>query len=237
MTRDINSIVSIIRQKNGKVRITHDAQNERNIYQLLHEFGFCKSKLDNKPVYYRRNANNIMPSNMRDIRIVFFNWLKKSEFDNIPEDIDYSTILNWYLEKQPIKENGLFDHYLQDTLTEEDANKLKLLTDRTYRHKFEVETLLSKLNEWLFSKTTDQVGTFCKDHPVYYKKIEGKKYLLFNHYNSRDKINDGFDCCIAIFNNENQIGNKKPLFREEIRLSFILDRDYSLIEAYLKGGS
>ena len=39
---NIENFVTIIRRKNGGIRITHDINNEGNIYQLLYEFGFVK---------------------------------------------------------------------------------------------------------------------------------------------------------------------------------------------------
>jgi hypothetical protein len=233
MTKDINDFVYFDRLKNGKIKISSDIHKEANIYQYLRGLGFCKSKLGNKRVYYRREGETIKPSSLHDIKYTFWELLQKGDFSNIPTDIEYSEILNWYLDKQPIKENGLFDYYLEDKLTETEADNFCLQTNHSFRHTFEVQQLISKFDEWNFSKTTDTVGAFCKDNPLFYKKIGDKKYLVFNHYNSKSKTNDGFDCWIATFANEKQIGIKKTMDVQEIRLSFHLDRDFELIKDYL----
>ena len=233
MTIDINDFVSFDRLKNGKVKITTNISKEGNLYKYLRKLGFCKSKLDNRRIYYKRENNLINPSSMHDIKHTFWTLLQQGKFLNTPTDISHSDILNWYLDKQPIKENGLFDYYLEDNLSETEAHNYRLTTNPTYRHKFEIQQLLSKFAEWNFSKTTDVVGTFCKDNPLYFKRIDNKKYLVFNHYNSKSESNDGFDSWVATFTDERQIGIKKPTEIQDIRLSFHLDRDFELIKNYV----
>lgn len=233
MTKDINDFITIVRQKNGRVKITHDINNEGNIYRLLQELGYRKARLDNKRIYFRREGTVLTPVSLRKIKDAFRNLLRNMDFLNLPDDIEYSTILNWYYERQPIKENGLFDHYLEDELNEREAHDMRLKINVTYKNKFEVDSMLAKFSEWKFCKTTDTVGGFCKDNPLFYKKIEDTKYLVFNHYNSEHKTNGGFDCWIATFTDEKQIGKKKPSDIESIRLSFRLDRDFELILDYI----
>lgn len=233
MTKDINDFICFDRLKNGKIKITSDSNKKANIYKYLHELGFCKSKLENRRIYYRRENGKVNPSNIHYIKHTFWELLQKGDFSNIPDDIENSDILNWYLSKQPIKENGLFDYYLEDSLTETETQEFCLLTNHSYRHKFQIQQLLSKFNEWNFAKTTDTAGTFCKDNPLYYKKVGDKKYLVFNHYNSKDNTNDGFDSWVATYSNEKQIGIKEPIQIQDIRLSFHLDRDFELIKGFL----
>ena len=233
MKININNFFTFDRQKNGNSKISFSLSNEGNIYKFLRELGFCKSKIDNKNVLYRRLENNFSVTNFQDMKITFWNLLKQGEFENMPEQLKCEDILNYYLQKNPIKQNGLFDHYLEDNLTEQEVLKLKLLTDYKFNHKFKVNTLLSKFNEWTFHKTIDSVGTFCKDNTLYYKNIGDKKYLVFNHYNEKDRTKDGFDTWVATYKNEKLIGTKRPTEFENLKLSFHLDRDYSLIEQYL----
>lgn len=233
MTININDFISFDRLKNGKVKITTDISNEGNLYKYLRQLGFCKSKLDGIRIYYRRENSSIKPSSMHDIKHTFLVLLQQADFCNIPTDVSYSDILNWYLDKQPIKENGLFDHYLADNLSKTEAHNYRLLTNPMYKHKFETQQLLSKFAEWNFNKTIDKVGAFCKSNPLYFKRIEDKKFLVFNHYNSNSETNDGFDSWVATFTDEKQIGIKKPTQIQDIRLSFHLDRDFELIKDYL----
>ncbi len=233
MTININDFISFDRLKNGKVKITTDISKEGNLYKYLRHLGFCKSKLDNRRVFYRRENNSIFPSSLHDIKQAFWELLQKGDFSNIPPETSYSKILNWYLDKQPIKENGLFDYYLEDNLSETEAHNYRLASNPKYRHKFEIQQQLSKFAEWKFSKTTDVFGSFCKDNPLYFKRIDDKKYLVFNHYNSKSKSNDGFDSWLATFTDVRQIGVKKPLEIQNIRFSFHLDRDFELIKSYV----
>jgi hypothetical protein len=233
MTKDINDFITFDRLKNGRVKITHDINNEGNIYKHLHELGYRKAKLDNKRVYFRREGTELTPLSIREIKVAFRDYLRNFDFTNIPDDIEYFSILNWYYERQPIKENGLLDHYLEDELNESEVHYLRLKTNVGYKHKKEIENLLSKFEEWSFSKTIDNIGSICLNAPLYYKKIGDKKYLVFSHYNSEHKTNNGFDCWIATFVNEKQIGKKKPSDIETIRFSFQLDRDFGLISDYV----
>jgi hypothetical protein len=233
MQRDINDFVTIVRSKNGRVKINHNGQNQANIYQLLHELGFRKSKLENKRIYYRREGEKLIPSSFSNIVDTFFEKLKETEFINIPEDVRFFDILDHFYEKPPIKENALFTLFLTETLTETEAFNYKLLTDHVFKHKFEVQHLLSKLEEWKFDKTIDIASSITPNAPLYYKKVDEDKYLVFIHYNSKSNTNDGFDCWIATFAKTGHIGNKKPLALQQVRLSFNLERDFELIKKYI----
>jgi hypothetical protein len=231
MKIDITDFISFDRLKNGKVKITTDISKKGNLYKYLRHLGFCKSKLDNRRIYYRRENNSINPSSLQDIKHSFWELFQRGDFTNIPTETSYLDILNWYLDKQPIKENGFFDHYLKDSLSETEEHNYRLTTNPRYRHKFEIQQLLSKFSAWNFSKTTDVVGAFCKDNPLYFKRIDNKKYLIFNHYNSKSKSNEGFDSWLATFTDERQIGIKIQI--QVIRFSFSLERDFELIKNYV----
>lgn len=233
MKRDINDFITIVRQKNGHVKIKHDFNNEANIYKLLHDLGYGKSKLNNRRIYFRRYDGKIIPVNLINIKDAFEEVLKKAEFSNVPSDIGRSDILNWYYERQPIKENGLFDHYLNDPLNEVEAHNYLLLTDHTYKRRHQIQQLLSKFEEWAFRKSIDSVGTFCEDNPLYYKPVADNKYLVFNHFKPEDNENDGFDSWVATYTEEKHIGNEKPLNVEAVRLCFKIDRDIQLIKKYI----
>jgi hypothetical protein len=115
-----------------------------------------------------------------------------------------------------------------------EVRDLRMLTNFSYKHDFDKSKLLSKFNEWKFSKTIDNIGSYSKKALLYYKLIESKKYLVFNHYNSERKDLDCFDSWIATYSDEKQIGNKKPLSLQDLRLGFNLDRDFELIKQYVE---
>ncbi len=230
MDRDISRYVTIIRQKNGKVKLSHDINNEANIYKLLYELGFRKSKINNRGVYFQKKGYDLIPVEIDDIRHTFYNFLKKNKFKNMPKDITHEDILRWYLEKAPIKQNGLFNYYLEIKLSEREEHIIKLKTDIDYEHKYKVTNLLNKFKEWNFCQSIDT-----KTHtPLYYKKIDKNKYLIFNHYNFESKKNtDGFDCWIASYKNEKQIGKTIPTEIKDLRFSFDLEKDFELIKKYI----
>ena len=243
MTTDINNFVCVVRQKNGEIKIKHDLNNETNIYKLLYEFGFRKSKLDNRKIYYRRQESTLTPVRLYDIKKAFYDFLSNG-FYTCPKDITRIEILNWYLNKSPIKENGLFNHYLEEkeTLLEQEIHHLRLQMDCDYKHNFEVQQILSKLKDWNFKKTIDAKSCITTNAPLYYKRVGNDKYLIFTHWNAgrytdkkKKHYKDGFDCWLAKFENEKHIGKKKIADEDlsTIRLGFDLDRDMSLIEQYL----
>lgn len=234
MTKDINNFVTIVRQKNGKIKIRHDIKNEGNIYKLLRDFGFRKSKLDYKRIYYQRHDNDVKIINPIKIKHAFLDFLKRADYTNLPNDVSHHDILEWYYSKAPIKENGLYNQYLEETLSEQEIHSLRLQTNHNYKHKFHINQLLNKFDELHFSKTVDNINSYSsKNPPLYYKGIGNRKYIVFNHWNYMSEYTDGFDCWLAIYANENQIGKEKPLELQEIILGFQLERDLPLIEQYL----
>jgi hypothetical protein len=68
MTTDINNFICVVRQQNRQIKIKHDSNNEANIYKLLRDFGFRKSKLDNRKIYYRRQDGMLMPVRLDNIK-------------------------------------------------------------------------------------------------------------------------------------------------------------------------
>ncbi len=235
MEQNISDFVQITRSKNGKIRIAHDLSNKANIYKQLHEQGFRLTKLANKRVFFRRSEKSLTPVSFRNIRDHFEDFLRETRFANIPDYINLDDILNWFYTKEPIKRNGLFDYYLREELSKEEQHELLLKIDVHYKHKYDVNHLLALFKTWSFSTTEDAIGYFCsKGTPLYFKKFDKNKYLVFVHYNSQKPTNDGFDCVTATYTSERHFNKKKPIHSESIRLNFRLERDYTLIEKYLE---
>jgi len=235
MITDINNLVTIVRQKNGKIKIIHDINNEGNIYKLLRDFGFRKSKLDNVKIYYRKHNNKLSIANPTTIKQTFLDFLERADYTNLPNDVSHDDILEWYYSKKPIKENGLYDHYLKNILSESEIHTLRLLTNNDYKHKFDIDGLIAKFSELNFTKTVDSISSYSSNNPpLYYKYIGNGKYIVFNHWNYDKKNKDGFDCWLAIYANEEQVGKKKPIDLQKLRLGFQLERDLPLIEQYLE---
>ena len=234
MEKDINKYISINRNKSGKTKITHDLENEANIYKLLHSIGFRKTTLNNKKLYFQIVDNDLIPVSIHDMRTKFYQMLKNFEFDNVPEDVSYIDILNWNLTKQPIKQNGLFYHYLETELNEDEIHILKMKKDINYKHRYEIDSVLNKLEELQFEKSIDKTSAILTNGTLYYKCIGSNKFLIFSHYNAKSKKNDdGFDCWLANYKNDKQIGKSIPSELKNLRMSFKLDRDFELIEKYV----
>ncbi|MGI9526834.1 MAG: hypothetical protein ACR2MS_06980 [Weeksellaceae bacterium] len=234
MERNINKFLTISRNKKGKVNITHDLENEANIYKLLYNLGFRKGTLNNKKILFQKVQDDLIPVSIDDIRASFHDLLENFEFENVPDDVNYIDILDYNLVKQPVKQNKLFNHYLSVELTESDAHILRIKTDFKYKHRNEINSLLEKLEEWNFTKSIDEKSSICTNDPLYYKKIGPEKFIIFSHYNSESKNNtDGFDCWIAVFKSEKQIGATLPSELYDIKLSFNLERDFELIKDYV----
>lgn len=235
MTNDINNFISLDTLKNGRVKISQTVTQKANIYKLLHDLAYCRVKLNNRSVYVKREAELLIPINRLDIKRAFFNFLDNvADFTNIPDGINRTQIINWFYQKNAVKENSLYSQYLDDILTEKEVHTLSMLVDQTYKHNFEVNHLLSKFDEWNFSKTVDIVGAFRKDDNLYYKNIGDKKYLVFHHFMEKQlNTMDCFECWVATYMNENQIGHVKPTQLRDIRLGFDIDKDFNLIKDYL----
>ncbi len=227
--------MSIVKAKDGRVKVTHDKINESNIYQFLRDIGYRKSKLGNKRIYFLRQGANIIPVRLQDMKNAFLDMLRRIEFLNIPEFVrDYSVILNWFHQQEPIKENRLFNLYLTDDLTDEEMHQFRLKTECDYRHNFERQQLISKLGQWGFEKTTGTMSEFYKDSPLYYRPIGDKKYVIFRHYNHKHNDNDGFDVHIVTFARANNIHCQIPKTEEIPVLSFQIERDVEKIRSYFQ---
>ncbi|MCC6583568.1 MAG: hypothetical protein IT271_07685 [Chitinophagales bacterium] len=233
MTYNINDFLSINQLKNGRFRLNHDITNRDNAYKTLHLLGFRKTRLDKKSIYYKREETVLRPVDIYDLQNAFEDFLQTADFENIPSNMERSELINWLYDKEPIKKNCFSEGHIWEDLTEKETHELQMLTNATYKKIFETQELISKLKEWNFVKTIDSLGSFCKGNPLYYKSLGSKKYLVFNHYNSEYKDNDGFDCWLATFNKDKEIGLKRPTDNQSIQLSFNIDRDFILIKNYL----
>ena len=229
MKVDIQKLISIQRQKNGRIKIKHDISNEANIYKLLNEMGFFQSKLNGKRIYFQRKNGKVEIVNIRLIRDAFFNLLENENYLNRPEDISKEDILNWFLGDNPIKQNGLFEYHLKSELSEFEKHQILIKEDKAYK----IDYTLSRFEKWNFEKTIDSSGIFTKGKDLYFKKVNGEDFLIFTHHNKSHLINSGFDSWIAKFDKESEIGNKKPSKMEVLKFSFDIEKDFGLIKEYV----
>lgn len=102
--KDINDFISITKSRDGRMKISHNINNDGNIYKFLSSIGFGQTKLDGKRVYYRRIDRDIIPVTIYNIKDEFSKYLKELRFDNIL----YSDIMNWYYKRIQSNEMGYF---------------------------------------------------------------------------------------------------------------------------------
>lgn len=125
MKTDILGLISLHRFKNGRVKISHDTSNEANIYRLLYAMGFRQGTLDGKRVHFHKEGRNIKICYMRDLKDAFYHFLEAEQYSNCPDDLTREMILDWFLEKNPIRQNGLFEYYLKEDIKEYEAEQLR----------------------------------------------------------------------------------------------------------------
>ncbi|RZL39704.1 MAG: hypothetical protein EOP00_27600 [Pedobacter sp.] len=93
---------------------------------------------------------------------------------------------------------------------------------------------LEELSRRKFKKVIDECRSFAQDDPIYYKYLKGNQYLIINHYCHKYAIKfQGFDCFIAQFKSENEIGKKKPIDTLTLMLSFYFDRDGVMVDSLI----
>jgi len=233
MISDIARFITIAGKKNGRIKITQTIMQQSNLYDLLHELGFCQAKVDNKRHFYQRIGSDIVPRQLFQVKNAFVDFIKAGSFLNLMPGITQNDILNWYHENDPIKNNDLFLECLKDELTIGERHILKLKTDQVYARGYETKQLLGKFQEWKLKKTIDLPGNFLGGSDIYYKNIGRNDFLVFNHYKSKSGVVEGFDTWIAAFKNENQIVTKKADSIRQIKLCFHLDNDFDLINRYI----
>jgi hypothetical protein len=233
MKRSITDFIEIKRFKNGKIALNQNLRNEGNIYRQLKELGFCRTKINDKSLLYRRVGNEIVPVKKYHLNDAFKDYLKETDFEDLPVELTTNDIINWFYEKDPIKKNGLFYQILKDQLNAEELHQVKMKTDISYKQTFLNNEMLEKLKMWNFKRTIDEKSTICSGRPLYYKNIGNEEFLIFSHYNHENVSISGFDLWRATFSSEKSIGKKKPKKLYDISLSFNLDKDFKLIKEYV----
>jgi hypothetical protein len=233
MNKDIHNFITIHRFKNGRIKIKHDISNESNIYKTLYEFGFRQSKLDGKRIYYHRKKGKIKLVSIEKIRKRFYQFLIAGKYKNLPKDISKDDILNWFLSKNPIRQNGLLEYHLKGELSDFEAHQLIMDTNLEYKAQFKINQLLSKLRNLNFEKSVDEEGSFCEGNELYFKQVVEDEFLVLNHYNKNRILNSGFDLWKAKFKNKKMVGIEPPISLESIKPSFEIVNDWRLIDQYL----
>lgn len=120
---DIKKFLSITRYNNGRKTITNDANHEGNICMVLCELGYGFVRTNGRRIYFHNDGFQYNVVKVLDIKHAFRDFLQINQFENIPNDISRTDILNWFYKKNPIKINGIFERYLERKLTQSEINK------------------------------------------------------------------------------------------------------------------
>ncbi len=213
MEYKILDILSIKRQKNGMVKIIlNKSGGKSNIYKLLFQLGFRQSILDKEKVYYQKKDTQLQIVTIHDARRAFKTFLESANFSDLPKDITYNQILEWYLGKYNIiAKNAFYEHYLSEELADNEKHQLRLQTDYQYAWKFKISQKIEKFKGLGFTKTIDKNSNIDPNSDLYYKKINNNKYIIFSHYGGLKVNFSGIDAWSAIFRREVDIGVKKPI--------------------------
>jgi hypothetical protein len=197
--------------------------NEVEIYKSLRDFGLRFSYVDRVGYYYFRQTG-ITVTSLLHIKDLVWDKLRSQEL------VSKELVLNAYLENDPFKKLGLLKNILQDKPTDEEIHLIKLQVDITYKKKFEIELMITTLKNLNFTKAVDNHGDFGKAD-IYFKRKSDHEFVVLSHYcKGKNILNQGFDCWITTYKRESDIGTRKPLLMDSLRLSFHLDRDVQLIK-------
>lgn len=227
MIRDFNDFITHKISSNDRITFK---LNNYNICKLYYDLGYRKSKLDNKMVYFILEDNDLTPISLSYLKPVFFEMLKNKDFSNIPEELDYDSILNWYLMSSQISINDNFKSFLEVKMTEQEEHTYRLKTNSKYKKEFEYREFIKKMDELGFSQTIDKSITYGVDNPLYYKHISNEEYIVFNYFIYKGKAIHEFDYNISTFKCAEHIGKVKPIENSLIIKAFNFKRDYHLIK-------
>lgn len=105
----ISKYIGIQKLKNGNYRFYNTATHDANVYRLLVSSGFRLKRDTGKIIYYQQSANDVVPVLMSDIRKCFLNYLKDTNFYDLPENLEIDRVINWFFEKKRLVREG--DHF------------------------------------------------------------------------------------------------------------------------------
>ena len=234
MTENINKFVTIKEKKTGEYKYSCAPENIIHIYKYIYSLGFRTSKVNKFKILYKRNGNKIFFVNKTDFSEGFINFLKEQNYTGLSKEHSVIDIMNYFLIKNPIKENKLFNDIFYEELSNSEKHFVKMQKDIHYRHEFETNQMFEKLKDWGFKKRkkVDKGKTFVKSE-YYYKSLGYNKYLVFDYSLTKQKNSDTFDCLIEYYDNEKDIGKKRAIETQVIKNSFLLEKDFGRIKELL----
>lgn len=232
LTYDFKEIVGIYRE-NGKYKFDFRSR-EADIYRILRKLGYCRTKLNGKVCLYKRTGNELSVSNFVAIKTAFRDYIVACNVATLLKGVTADDVLNAYYGKQPVKQNGLFEMYLDDRLSGEEEHQLRLQMSPSYSRDFNASVLLSKFSEWQLTESTDLAGTYFKGKPIFYKQVDKNNFLVFNTVvNDPTRHRHIFDCWISTYKAVKDISKVKPATLTLIKMGFKMETDLPLIKEFI----
>ncbi len=216
--------------RNGKKKIDFFMLG---IYDLLkNRLGFRYTKI-NKKGYYLKEKNGIFKvvgfHKLKDAFKAFIeNNYESFEFSN---EIDYHFFMESYYEKSPIKNGNYAREYLSEDFTLSDSNLhlIKLDIDPNYNRRFKRDKIIEFLKNEDFIETKGKGGNFIIDCPLFYKKVNDNKFLIFNNPFYDGKNNSStFDFWKINCKSEKEFLQPKKVNITQVKLEFNLTEDLEL---------
>ena len=100
----------------------------------------------------------------------------------------------------------------------------------------EIKGTLDFMSSWMFRKVSDDLNEYSKNADLYWIPVQGRKYLVINHYNRKRKIAlQGFDLWLSEYRSDNDIGKEKAISTKSLKLCFKYPEHKNILEDYLPG--
>lgn len=180
MPINIQDFILIHQQQNGVFKLKWDNSKESNIHKWLFNQGFRQGKVGGKRVQYRKVKEQIKIVNITDFKDAFYHFLEHENYEGCPEGVIVSDILNWFLQYKPIRQNGLLEYNLKETLFDFEEHEILMQIDGKYRKK----------HTKTFSKTGEMTSLTTEEEDVVIRKAKSFHSRYRKKDSNRSKQND-----------------------------------------------
>jgi len=123
MKRNLEDFLTIHKQKNGKIKIYQSRSKEGNIYKFLYDLGYRKVK--DKLLYFQYKDRSIVPKKIFEIKKDFLQVILDNNYVDNDKNVDLDRIEYWFLDKNPIRQNGLLEFYIEEEVSDELIQEIK----------------------------------------------------------------------------------------------------------------
>lgn len=233
MKIDVNDFVTIVPGEYGEHEMNSTLSQEANLYKWLARKGFLIHRLDKSSKFLLRSEDGIKPASIHTMRDLLFDTLKKAELTGLDPELNRNDVLEWMLISNPIKDNKLLRYHLRGKLSKEEIHDYRLRYDVDYHNQHRFNATMSMLEENGFKETPDLIASFSRESTLYYKPVGNGQYLVFSrNIFPKQKYRDNFDCWLAYFRKEKDIGKIKSTPRN-LCLTFYIDQDLNKVKLFL----